>query len=146
MNSLLGYFLALLSSTCCLPPQRGPLMKADSSKYHVCKSYPEADKTFVLIYQGSGSVIGPVLNQLQWLGDGNVLHALVQITCYIPGARDKIGSLEPHGVLGGVEVDICESNKKNLDVLYVFSFSLLMQILLMVCGNLELASDSDICS
>lgn len=54
--------------------------------------------------------------------------------------------LEQCGVLGGVKVGIYASNKKYLDVLYVFSFNLLMQILLMVYGNLELASDSDICS
>lgn len=65
------------------------------------KSYhPEVDRIFVLIYQASGSVIGPVLHQLQWLGDGNVLHALVQITCCIPGARDKIGFLRTMWGLG----------------------------------------------
>lgn len=57
-----------------------------------------------------------------------------------------MASLEQRGVLGGVKVGIYASNKKYLDVLYVFSFNLLMQILLMVYGNLELASDSDICS
>lgn len=65
------------------------------------KSYhPEVDRIFVLTYQASGSVIGPVLHQLQWLGDGNVLHALVQITCCIPGARDKIGFLRTMWGLG----------------------------------------------